>query len=161
MKNKWLLPIALLTLAGFIVIGATDIYAQNPTGFYPSIVQKLAQKFGLKESDIQSVFDEARNERRSQMLTKFEDRLNKAVKDGKLIEVQKQAILSKHKELQDLKLSNLQNWKNMTPDQRRAEMQKQKQDLQDWAKQNGIDLSYLFGGFGRGMKGMRGGWHLK
>jgi hypothetical protein len=44
----------------------------------------------------------------------------------------------------------------MTPEQRKAAMEAEKTDLENWAKQNNIDMKYLFGGDmkGRGMKMM-------
>ncbi|MEK9143674.1 MAG: hypothetical protein AAB481_03535 [Patescibacteria group bacterium] len=71
----------------------------------------MVAKFGLSESDIQSVFDEARNERQTRMQTRFDDKLSQAVKDGKLTEVQKQAILAKQKELQANKLASRETQK--------------------------------------------------
>lgn len=156
MKNKIILTLFILTLAGLMVFGAANANAQDLKGPYQSIIQKLVQKFGLKESDVQTVFNEARQERQSQMQAKFEERLNQLVKDGKITEAQKQAILAKHKELQEKKQQEVQSWQNMTPEQRRQAKEVQKQELESWAKQNGIDLKYFFGGrMGRfgGMKG--------
>jgi ATP-dependent protease ClpP protease subunit len=47
----------------------------------------------------------------------------------------------------------------MTPDQRKAAMDQQHQDLQNWAKQNNIPLQYLMGGRGMGMMG-KGHWKV-
>ncbi len=43
----------------------------------------------------------------------------------------------------------------MTPDERRTKMQADKQAMEEWAKQNGIDLNSIMLPFGKGM-GMRG-----
>lgn len=157
MKNKLLLPVLVLALVGLAVFGMSQVQAQNQQSKYPSIIQKLVERFGLKESEVQAVFDEARQERQQQMQARFEEHLNQAVKDGKISESQKQAILVKHNELAEERLQNKENWQNMTPEQRRQAMQEQKQELESWASQNGIDLKYLFGGFG--MK--RGHWWFK
>jgi len=143
-------------LAGVAFWGSAYTYAQSSQGKYPSIVQKLVQRFGLAESDVQAVFDEAKKEREDQMKTKFEDRLTQAVKDGKLTDTQKQAILTKMQEMQTNRQTNAANWQNMTPEQRKTTFQAQRQELESWAKQNGIDLKYFFGGFG-----MKGGYHSK
>jgi len=148
MKSKLILLALTLTLVGLAVFGVSQVQAQSSQGKYPSIVQKLVQRFGLKENDVQAVFDEARQERQSQMQARFEERLNQAVKDGKITESQKQAILAKHKELQEKRLSEKENWQNTTPEQRRQAIQEKKQELESWANQNGIDLKYLFGWFG-------------
>jgi hypothetical protein len=46
---------------------------------------------------------------------------------------------------------------SMTRDERRAAMQDQREELQQWAKDNNIPVDYLmFGGRGHGPGGMRG-----
>lgn len=157
MKNRLLLPVFTLALVGLAVFGVSQVQAQSQQVKYPSIIQKLVERFGLKESDVQAVFDEARQERQLQMQARLEEGLNQAVKDGKITEFQKQAILAKHKELQEKRSQNKQNWQNMTPEQRRQATQEQKQELKSWVSQNDIDLKYFFGWFG--MK--RGHWWFK
>lgn len=148
MKNKLLLPVLALVIFGLAVLGVSQVKAQGQQGKYPLIIQKLVERFGLKESDVQAVFDEVRQERQLQMQERFEERLDQAVKDGKITESQKQAILAKHKELAEKRLQNPKDWQNMTPEQRRQAMQEQKKELESWASQNGIDLKYFFGWFG-------------
>ncbi|MBI3342937.1 hypothetical protein HY032_02175 [Candidatus Gottesmanbacteria bacterium] len=148
---------------GLVVVSAlaSKAYAESATKPFQTIIQKLATKFGLKEADVQSVFDQARSERQAQLQTKLDDKLSQAVKDGKITEVQKQAIMAKRKELQAKKLESREAWKSMTADQRRAAMAQQKTELEAWAKANGIDLSYLWGWHRGFMHGFRMGWHMK
>lgn len=82
-------------LAGF---GVTHVNAQA-SATYQSMVQRLAQRFGLKESDVQTVFDSAKNDRMARMQARQEQRLTQEVKDGKITEAQKTAILAKQKDL--------------------------------------------------------------
>lgn len=138
---------------GAAVVSINRVYAQEVQGKYPSIIQKLVQKFGLKEAEVKSVFDEAFKERQSQKQAKFEERLNQDVKDGKITEAQKKLILAKHQELQEKRGEKPENWQAMTPKQRREMMQTQKQELEKWVKENNLDPKYLFGGYERGMKG--------
>ena len=68
------------------------------------------------------------------MQKRLEDRLSQLVLDGKLNETQKQAILAKHKEMETQRGSK-------------------RQEMETWAKANGIDLQYVFGmgmGMGKG-----------
>ena len=143
-KTKLILPIVGLTITGIIVFGTFNVYAQAQSGKTSGIVQKLAQKFGLKESDVQAVFDQTRIEQKTQMQQKFEDNLTQLVKDGKLTEDQKQLILTKRQELQNLRAQKPNDW------------QTQKQNLADWAKQNNIDEKYLFGGFAKHSRDWKG-----
>lgn len=160
MKGKFLLPVFILIVAAATFSGVEKAYAQEPakTSFIQNLIQRLAQKFGLKETDVQAVFDEASQQRQTQMQTRFEDRLSQAVTDGQLTEDQKQLILAKNKELQAKREQAKQNWQNLTAEERKVAMQKERQELEDWAKQNSIDIKYLFGGLGKFGKGMRSHW---
>ncbi len=139
------------------LFGATYAYAQSTGNGYSSIVQQLAQRFNLNPADVQSVFDQNRNNRLSQMQIQFDNRLTQDVREGKITEAQKQLILQKRRELLAQRQTNRDLFKNMNADQRKAARLSQRQNLLNWAKQNGIDIKYLFGGFG-----LRGGrWMSK
>jgi hypothetical protein len=153
MKLKIMVAVLAVTLIGGGLFGVAQAFAQTPDGATPKIVQKIAQKFGLKESDVQAVFDKDWQERQSQREAKFAAKLSQLVQEGKITEAQKQLILQKHQELETNKQAKLPNLKNLTPEQRKTQIQSQRQALDDWAKQNGIDPQYLFGGFG--LKGHR------
>lgn len=142
-----MLSALVLTVAGAALFGSVSVYAQTPTGQSQSLVQKLAQKFGLKEADVQAVFDEDKNERHANMQARFEEQLNQAVKDGKINETQKQAIIKKMAELKAQKEASHAQEKTMTSEEHRAAYEAKRQDLESWAQQNGIDLN-LLGGFG-------------
>lgn len=107
-----------------------------------TLIQKLVAKFGLKEADIQSIFDEIQTERQKEMQTRFDEKLTQAVKDGKITQAQKQAILAKYKELQ-------------------VKNQQSREELEAWARANNIDLSYLWGWHRGFMHEHHMGWHMK
>jgi type I site-specific restriction-modification system R (restriction) subunit len=110
---------------------------------------------------VQSVFDDVRSEHHQKMLTNLEERLTQAVKDGKINDTQKQAILKKFSEMND-KRYDFEKYKDMTQEERRSEMEKKRTEMEAWAKENGLTLETLhdlmrhgkrmFGG--HGMKGM-------
>lgn len=159
MKKQLILTATVLTLIGASAFGATAAFAQ---GSDPSsgLTQRIAEKFGLKQSEVQSVVDqyrsEERAERQAEMQAKFQERLAQLVTDGKITEAQKQLILNKHAELQANRDQEFATFKNMTEDERKAAMEQKRSELESWAKANGIDAQYLmpFGkggpGFGRG-----------
>jgi hypothetical protein len=153
-KTKILISALVLALGGAALFGGSNVYAEGVTG--NTIVSKIASKFGLKESDVQAVFDQNRQEHQAQMQIKFEEQLSQKVKDGKITETQKQLILAKHKEFQANRQSTMDSMKNLTPEQRKTEMEKERTELQTWAKNNGIDEQYLMGGRG-GFGGPKGG----
>lgn len=155
-KKRLIVPILAVVAASTIAVGAATVSAQTADeSGYPSIVSKIAERFSLNQDEVQSVFDEERAERHADMQQKFEDRLTEAVSNGDLTEEQKQAILQKHEELQADREANFENFKDMTPEERRAAMQSRHTELETWANENGIDMQYLmpFGGEGRGPRG--------
>ena len=159
MKNyKKLIGITAVT-AVFFAWGATSIYAHGWGGANDeTLIQRLVQKFGLKTEDVRSVFDTVRDERQAQMQQKLIDKLDALVKEGKLTEAQKQLIVAKHTELQTQREKDKDTLKDLTPEERRAKMQAQRTDLENWAQQNNIDIQYVLG-FGRGKGlGMGRGW---
>src|SRR6266568_3890323 len=158
MTKKTMITVAAVSILSGGLVVATNAFAQtSPTGqnSQSSLVQAIANKFHLNTSDVQSVFDQNRQQMQSQRESNYETYLQNLVNSGKITQEQQQLILNKHKELISQMQSNMQNFKNMTPAERKVQMQSTMQDLQNWAKQNNIDLQYLrpfgsgHGGFGR------------
>ncbi len=77
----------------------------------------------------------------AQMINKTATRLTKEVTDGKITNAQKLLILS---ELQSLK-ANKVKLRGMTKAQRKAFLETERTNLLSWAKQNGINPTYIFG----------------
>lgn len=155
--KKIILPVLALVAAGIVVFGIPQsANAQTPGEGVQTLIQKIAQKFGLKQADVQSVFDEHKKEMGTKREANYEARLTTLVTEGKITEAQKQLILAKHTELQSKREANRTAMQNMTAEQRKAAMEAHKTELESWAKQNNIDVKYLFGGDmkGRGMKMM-------
>jgi DNA-binding MarR family transcriptional regulator len=143
MTRKQLIIATLIAGAGSLGIMGL---ASAATGAKPaSLAQELAQKFNLKQSDVQTVIDNHRSETRGYREQRYEDRLAQAVTDGKLTPAQKDQILAKHKELQDFAAS----LKDKTPAERRTALRNQRAEIQSWEKANSIPAGYL-GGMGRG-----------
>jgi hypothetical protein len=153
-NKKIILPLIAAAIMTGIVAGTGYVYAEdeNPQN---TLVQKIAQRFGLNEAEVEAVFDEDRSERQAEMQARFADRLIQAVSDGEITEAQKQLILDKHEEMQTERETEREQFRNMTAEERRSQMQVHRQELETWAETNGIDMENLFG-FG-GPKG--GGMH--
>jgi large exoprotein involved in heme utilization and adhesion len=139
--NKKLLAVAAvaITAGGLVLTTSTAALAQSNSTNNPmqTLVQKIAEKFGLKPEDVQSVVNDFKTQNLNQRETMFEAQLDQLVKDGKITENQKQLIINKRKELA-------------------ANRQNKMQDLRNWAKENNIDMKYLVG-LHRSI-GMRRGW---
>lgn len=138
MNKKLIIPVATLLTLGLIAYGTTKAYADSETES-PPFVQRFSQKLGLSEEKVQGAMDEMREEKQLQMQNRFEERLSAAVQNGDITEDQKQMILSKHEELRQERLG-------------------QREELEAWANENGIDLQFLHMGMGHGMKGGFGGF---
>ena len=149
MKKKIILPTAFIL--GVIMIGLLSVsyVSAQDASDYPPIVQMLAEKFNLNESDVQAVFDEEREDHHAQMQASWSERLDDLVSEGKITSDQKQAISDKHEEMhnQMLELQSLE------PEERHEKMQVLHEEFKTWAEEQGIDLP-LLGPFGHG--GMRG-----
>jgi hypothetical protein len=159
MNKKIFLTGLTVVILGAGILTSTQVFAQTANDPTSSIVQKIADKFGLNKSDVQAVFDQDRADRKTAMEKKFESQLDQEVKDGKITEEQKQLIISKRKELETTRQSQMQNMQGKSQDEIKAAMEANKAtieaertSLEDWAKQNGIDIKYLMGDLG-----MRGG----
>ncbi len=166
MKKTLVITALTLTVIGTGALAATKTFAQTTTTTNPmsTLVQKIADKFGLSKTDVQAVFDQDRTDREVEMETKYEQQLAQYVSDGKITEAQKQLILAKHKELEASRQTERQSFEGMTDEQRqtameanRSKMEAERTALEQWATQNGIDVSYLMGlgkhggrGFGMG-----------
>lgn len=162
MTKKTMITVAAVgVLSGGLVV-ATTAFAQTPANGQngvPSLVQEIADKFHLNTSDVQAVFNQHRQEIMTQRETNYENYLQNLVSTGKITDAQKQLILNKHKELMSQLQSDKQDFKSLTPDQKRTKMQAAMKDLQSWAKQNNIPMQYLRP-FGPGMGRFgRFGWH--
>lgn len=132
---------------------------------FSGLVEAVSKKFNLNESEVQAVFDQYHQQHRQDMLIKMkekhEERLSRLVSEGTLTEAQKQALIQKMDEMQKQFEANQDVLKDMTPEQRRAEMQKRHEELKIWAQSQGIDLDaispmqFKMKKMGRGMRHMQ------
>lgn len=133
LKKKTL--VTLLTLGVLLssgAFGANAILADEESNPHKTLVTRIAQKFNLKEDEVQAVFDAVRDEKFEEMKKTREDKLSQAVSDGVITEEQKQALLQKMDEhLEDRKTH--------------------KEEMQKWFDEQGIDETKLhqYMGFGK------------
>lgn len=150
MKKKVIIPtIALVAILGAFAFTTIPVSAQDST--YSSLVTKVAQRFGLKEADVQQVVDEVRKEKMATMKVNWESRLTQAVNDGKISESQKQALIAKHAEVH----SQIQGLSNLSDEEKKTKLKEIFAELEKWAADNNFNLKQygwhgLKGGFGRG-----------
>ncbi len=144
--------------AGFggstLVSAETDPSSNNGAN---SLVTKLAEKFNLKSEDIQAVFDEDRTAKDVERQAQVEKELTQAVTDGKLTAVQKDKIIAKQKELNAARTAEMTANKDKTQEERKAEMDAKRTELEKWATENSIPAEYTKYVMGHGNKGLGGG----
>ncbi len=129
--SKTLIVASAITGAVGIAGISTTAMAATSNSDYPPIVQKLADKFHLNPMDVQQVFKDEQATHNKDRQQKLEDKLTAAVKDGKLTEDQKTKLLAKLDSLKsEFKTENHQD--------RMANHQKLHDELEAWAKDNGI-----------------------
>lgn len=157
-SKKVLIPVIALTIIATTATYATSINAQTTTP-HAGLVEAISKKFGLDKTKVQSAVDEYRKvhqtEKQEMMKQKMEEKLTQDVKDGKITEAQKKAIIKK---LTEVKNSiNPDTIKNMTPEERKKAMDDKHAELEKWAQTQGIDPNYVIRGIGRhGM--LKQGW---
>lgn len=161
MKKKIFLPLLAILVVGSGLLMSRVVQAEEGTRPNPfaSLVQKIADKFGLNKDEVQEVVDEVRaehqeemqqqrEERQAEMETSFEEQLTQAVESGEITKEQKQLILAKREEINASRQTATEGAEDMTEEERRAARETEREELETWAEENGIDMKYLMGGFG-------------
>lgn len=162
MKKKLLVPALTLTILAGTIYGVGQASAE--TGWHDNspVIQKLVDRFGLDESEVQQVFTEARDEQQLQRQLEFEEYLETAYQNGEITDEQKQAILEKHAEMMAERQNiDREEFQNMSREEKQAQNETRRAEMDSWADENGVDLKYLFGadhldGMGRKMGPMNG-----
>ncbi len=175
-KQKILSSISAVILTGTALVATPQIYAQTPgtsphMNFFQELVQFISQKFGLDQTQVQTAVTEFQQQKRAtitprptltpqQISDRDKTRLDQLVSSGKITSDQETAIIN---ELAALRAKyNFRSSANLTPAQRKTQMTTMHDEIVAWAKSQGIDSSYVMGGFGAGGRGPgmggRGRW---
>ncbi len=157
--NKPLLIAGVATTLAIASVAGASAANSSTTNPQDNLINKIAKKFNLKPADVKAVFEQDRSEHEAAMNQKVEDKLNQLVKDGKLTEQQKTAILAKRDEIKKDMQANRDSMKDKTPAERKALMDQKKSELDQWAKDNNIPTEYLHFVFGHGPGGRGPGGH--
>lgn len=149
MKKQILLPAAVVTIIAGSYFGAQSVSAHGFSNDSSSLVQTLATRFNLDESQVKAVFDEIREQKKAQRQTQLQEKLQKAVESGKLTEEQKVSLIQLHEahraEVQALYDADSE----VTPEQRRLLFEKFKNTLNEWAEKEGVSIEALQSTVGR------------
>lgn len=160
-KKIWLPVITVATVGAAAILSLSVAHAQTNASPWSGLAQMIAQKFGLDQTQVQSVVDQYHNQEKQTMMQNMQQReasrLDKLVSDGKITSAQKQAIID---ELAALKNKyNPQNLASLTQEQRQAQFKAEQDEITSWAKAQGIDPTYLRPtGYMKGGRGHMNDW---
>lgn len=159
-NKKIAIPILTFAVIGTTAVTAKRVFAETDTSTFPPMVQRLVEKFNLNADEVKTVLDEERQAQQEDILAQYEKMLDEAVSSGDLTEDQKNLLLAKRQEWQD-SMPDPASQGNSTDttdmESRKAEMDAKRDELKQWASDNGIDEKYLFMfGEGRGHGGPGG-----
>jgi hypothetical protein len=151
------LAVALTVAAAGIGSVYADSEAKNIENPMGGLISAIASKFNLDSVEVQQVFDEQRAKMAAQREQDFEDRLDEAVKNGSITGSQAGAIKKKRVELEQSRETLKSEMEGKTAKERQAAMKQERDDLKQWAADNGIPVKYLRMIGGRGGRPGPGG----
>lgn len=157
MNKKIIFPVIALAVLGYAILDVNLASADETNNPKSTIVEKIAEEFGLNQDDVQQVFDEVRSERQAEMKAIEDQRLNQLISDGKITKEQKALIQTKQEELRAERESIKNSFKDLGREERQAQMESKKTELETWASENGLDAAYLMPNAGEREHGGPGG----
>lgn len=129
---------ALAVVAGGTLFGVSIASASSDTP-RDDLVQKLAESFNVSEDEVQAVFDEHHEEMQADRNEKFSTHLQELVDASTITAAQKTYLLDHHKATQD-KLDKLRD-SDASRATIHAAMETAKDEIKNWADEQGIDLA--------------------
>ena len=125
--KKTLLVVGAVTSVGLAGLATVNSVSAATDSNGQSLAYEIAQKFNLNEDEVQAVFDEEQATREAEHKAEMSERLQEAVDSGDITSDQKALIENKQAELQKVRES-------------------ERDALEAWASEQGIDAKYLMGG---------------
>lgn len=142
-------------------VGVAHAATNSPDGTGPmsGLVEALSSKFNLDKTEVQQVFDEQHQKMHEERQAQQDEKLAELVTEGKLTSEQVEAIKAKRSELMAAREANRSSMAELSRDDRKANMEEARSELEAWAEEHDIDTEYLrfvMGGHGRGHGGPMG-----
>ena len=139
MKNSKRIILPALALAGVIAVsslGVGSVRAMEGEQGLP-LIQRIAERFGLNQSEVEEVFTQYRVEHQVEMQARFEEKLAELVTAGTLTQEQADAMTEKHEEMR----ADHEALLGASPEERKAYAQANHDEMEAWASEQGIDSS--------------------
>lgn len=143
---KKILASSLVVLGAVILTGASFSLANAQAEGNPSLIQRIAGRFNLSQTDVEQVFDEARTER-------MNTNLDKLVENGKITGEQKEQIAAKQAEIR----AEMEEINSLAPEERQARIAEIREEVKTWSEENGIKMPFGMGFMGPMGKGIKKG----
>ena len=151
-KQKMALGVAIAAISTLTFLGANMASA---TASGETLASRIATKFNLSQTDVQTVVDEFRTEEQTSRVAERSVDLQAKVDAGTITAAQKTLIETKMTEIEAEREANRDS--GLSREEMQAKMQASRTALQTWATDNGIDIKLvMMGGNGMGMGGGRG-----
>ncbi len=143
LKTYLMISLLALTLTGAAVYGSDPALAQAHNFRDDSLVKKLSQRFGVGEDEVEQVIEEFRQERREEHQQWLYAGLTQAEVGGEITEEQRDLILKKYEEIRQTWQEQLQAGEEISPEDKKAASLEKKQELAQWAEENGVEVKYF------------------
>jgi len=140
MKKILIYTLVTIAVFGLCGIATISIQAKGINRNYPNIIQDLAERFNLNVDEVKEFFDQNQTERIQERLA-----------ETGLTEEQIESLRAKQKELREERGL----LESLSPEEKMAKRQERKEEMESWAKENGIDFSFLGRFNNRADKGFR------
>jgi polyhydroxyalkanoate synthesis regulator phasin len=170
-KSKMIAATAFIlgaTALGGGIVAYADSLPEDEGRPIDSLVSKIAEKFGLNKSEVESVVLEVMNTQRDEMKSlhdeMFSDKLKNLVDSKTITQAQADLVADKIEELHAQRDADFETYKNLDPEKRRELRDEHRAEMEEWAEQSGLtqdQLKAVFGERGQGGMGMKRGFGKK
>ncbi len=133
--------LAVTTIATGSILGVSAASAHGSGDNKDELVTKLAEKFNVDASEVESVFEEQHAEMEAERDTKREEHLQSLVDAGTITADQKIALETKFTEMETARESIKDQ--DLTHEEMHTKMEESRTAFEAWAKEQGIDLSAI------------------
>jgi len=145
LRNKMLIVgVSLSILTGVYGTSLASIKTNGDSRI--EMMDMLAQKFNLDESEIEDFMEkyreDSREDKQTKMKIKLKKKLQNQVKKGNLSYNQKNLILEKREEMEKKINQDLKNW-SKDRKKRREQIEEYREEMRKWAEENNIEFDLL------------------
>lgn len=159
--------VALSTIAGVMILSAAGvgIVSADDNAMGTSLAQRLAERFGLNQTEVEEVLTEYRGqygmgphgmgmESDEEREARMQEHLQELVDEGSLTQEQMTLMLEHHEEMEAQREANRDAWQDLSREERQAQAEQHRAQEEAWLTEQGIDPEVVHPMGGPGAKGM-------